>query len=101
MAEKTYYETKDGEYVRVKVVHSRHETYVGKYEETAIRRVYITFPFAVDRRTVAYAADDIFATHCQHSHDCCGHWYCSPAGYEAKKVRARTWMVPLHYSKNV
>lgn len=101
MAHKTHYQNKAGKYIRVKVVSSPREKIEDKYGESVSRNVYLTFPAKVSAREVAYAAREIFETYCQHSYDCCGHWYCSPLGYMAKKVRGRTWMVPLSYNKNV
>lgn len=101
MAYVNHYEDKAGNWKKVKVVASPKTFYEGECADSCTRFVFLTFPTRVAETEVRRAASELFYTYCTHSYDCCGNWYCRPSFGGMRKIRARTWMIPLVWSQNV
>lgn len=39
--------------------------------------------------------------HCQHSYDCCGHWYRHASTYDMKRAKRREYVLRVFWMQNV
>ncbi len=84
---------------RVKVVASSRCIDWDREGTSFTRFVYVTFPRRMNLISVWECADELFASECQHCHDCCGHWYTHTG--KPRRKRGRTWAIPLRFIKNI
>lgn len=40
-------------------------------------------------------------TYCQHSHDCCGHWYSNVWTHMTRRTKSREWSIVVNRSRNI
>lgn len=64
--------------------------------------VRVKAPHGLDRKTVQQVAWNEFDQQCRCEHDCCGHLQASAHSIiRPKNGKAREWIVPIHFYRNV
>ena len=61
----------------------------------------IKVPAGWGRARVNAYARDRFNSHCQHSYDCCGHFYGGVYSRYTKRIKPREWFVKVHQARNI
>ena len=57
--------------------------------------------FMTDRRELATLLSETLDEHCQHAHDCCGHFYRYVSTSSLRHVKRHEWQVLVSYQQNI
>lgn len=72
--------------------------YDGQYGE---QRVRVKLPVGWNLDRLGKWAREDFNTHCHHPYDCCGHVYRTLYTHDAVRVKSRTYVVTIGYTRNI